>query len=287
MKTSLKRELLKAKANHYAVPAFNFDNLEMLKAIIAAAEEEHSPVILMVTESAAKYIGVDYVYAIGQVAVQTSKVPVVLHWDHGSDLNLIKQAIDHGFTSVMLDASQKSFSENVKLTQEIVTYAHQKGVEVEAEIGHVGGKEDDRDSLNQGFTDWKEAKEFFDLTNVDALAIAVGTSHGLYKGKVNLQYDLIKQINQTVDVPLVLHGSSGIPLTDLQKAISEGISKINIGTDLKVANANSLKNWFNQYPQQFDARKFGNQAIEEVKQIAIEKIQAFGSNNQIKLKETY
>ncbi len=280
MKTSLKIELLKAQKLGYALPAFNFDNLEMMKAIIEAAEEENSPVILMVTESAAKYMGLDYVFALALTASNKAKVPVVLHWDHGFDIALIKKAIDAGFSSVMLDSSLKPFDENVKETLEVVNYARSKSVEVESEIGHVGGKEDDRNSKSNGYSDVNQAIEFNNLTKVDALAIAIGTSHGLFKGEVKLQFDLLKEIASKIKTPLVLHGSSQVPLKDLQKAIKLGITKINIGTDLKIACADGLKQYFIENPNDFDARKYGRFAIENVKKQAIIKIRAFGSNNK-------
>lgn len=280
MKAKLKEELLKARAGKYAVPAFNFDNLEMMKGIIEAAEAEKSPVILMVTESAAKYMGIDYVFAFAKTATTLAKVPVVLHWDHGFDINLIKAAIDAGFSSVMLDSSQKPFAENVKETQEIVAYAQSKGVEVESEIGHVGGKEDDRNSKSNGYTDVQEAIEFDKLTKIDALAVAVGTSHGLYSGEIKLQFELLAELAQNINTPLVLHGSSQVPLEDLQKAIDLGITKINIGTDLKMACAEGIKEWFSQNLNGFDARKYGQNGVEFVKAEAIKKIRAFRSNNK-------
>ncbi|ATZ17537.1 tagatose 1,6-diphosphate aldolase [Williamsoniiplasma luminosum] len=280
MKANLKEQLIKAKQGKYAIPAFNFDDLEMAKGIIQAAEEEKSPVILMSTESAAKYMGLEYVFAIGQAAVEHSTVPVILHWDHGFNIELIKKAVDNGYTSVMLDASKEPFEDNVKHTQEVVAYAHAKGVQVESEIGHVGGKEDDRVSKNGGYTSVEEAIKFAELTKVDALAIAVGTAHGVYNGKPELQFDLIKEINAKVDTPLVLHGSSGVDLEDLQKAISLGITKINIGTDLKIANADAFRTWLNNNPDGYDARKFGQAGIDAVKKEAIKKIRAFGSNNK-------
>ncbi|QEH61468.1 class II fructose-bisphosphate aldolase [Spiroplasma chinense] len=280
MKASLKEELIKARNGKYAVPAFNFDNLEMMKGIIEAAEEQKSPVILMVTESAAKYMGIDNVFAFAMDATEKSNVPIILHWDHGFDIELIKRAIDCGFSSVMLDSSLKPFDENVKETQEIVAYAKAKGVEVESEIGHVGGKEDDRDSKSNGYTDVNEAIEFDKLTQIDALAIAVGTSHGLFKGEIKLQFDLIEEIRSKIETPLVLHGSSQVPLEDLQKAIDLGITKINIGTDLKIACAQGLKDWFEKNPSGFDARQYGRNAINFVKEEAIKKIIAFRSNNK-------
>ncbi|ALD66567.1 class II fructose-bisphosphate aldolase [Spiroplasma cantharicola] len=281
MKTSLKMQLLKAKKEGYALAAFNFDNLEMMKAIIEAAEEENSPVVLMVTESAAKYMGLDYVFALTLTAVNNAKVPIVLHWDHGFDISLIKKAIDHGFSSVMLDSSLKPFDENIKETLEVVNYAKNKGVEVESEIGHVGGKEDDRNSKANGYTNVNQAIEFNNLTKIDALAIAIGTSHGLFKGEVKLQFDLLKEIAAKIKTPLVLHGSSQVPLKDLQQAIKLGITKINIGTDLKIACSNALRQWFNENPNDFDARKYGRFAIEAIKKEAIKKIRAFGSSNKV------
>ncbi|AOG60321.1 tagatose 1,6-diphosphate aldolase GatY/KbaY [Spiroplasma helicoides] len=280
MKASLKEELIKARNGKYAVPAFNFDNLEMMKGIIEAAEEEKSPVILMVTESAAKYMGLDYVFSFAMTATQNASVPVVLHWDHGFDIELIKRAVDAGFSSVMLDSSLKPLDENVKETLEIVKYARSKGVDVESEIGHVGGKEDDRNSASNGYTDINEALEFEKQTQIDALAIAIGTSHGLFKGEIKLQFDLLKELNEKIKTPLVLHGSSQVPLEDLQKAISLGITKINIGTDLKIACAQGIKDWFEKNPGGYDARKYGRTGVDFVKVEAKKKIQAFGSNNR-------
>ncbi|ARU90978.1 fructose/tagatose bisphosphate aldolase, class II [Spiroplasma clarkii] len=280
MKAKLKEELLKAKQGKYAVPAFNFDNLEMMKGIIEAAEAEKSPVILMVTESAAKYMGLDYVFAFSLTAAIKATVPVVLHWDHGFDISLIKRAIDAGFSSVMLDSSLKPFAENVKETQEIVAYARQKGVEVESEIGHVGGKEDDRNSSSKGYTDVQEAVEFDKQTQIDALAVAIGTSHGLFSGEIKLQFELLAELEKNIKTPLVLHGSSQVPLEDLQKAIDLGITKINIGTDLKMACAEGIKAWFKENPNGFDARKYGRNGVDFVKAEAIKKIRAFRSNNK-------
>ncbi|WP_342268592.1 class II fructose-bisphosphate aldolase [Spiroplasma endosymbiont of Aspidapion aeneum] len=280
MKTNFKKELLIAKKGGYAIPAFNFDNMEMLKGIIEAAEEKKSPVILMVTESAALYMGVDYVFSLGRKAVELSSVPVILHWDHGFDIDLIKRAIDSGFDSVMLDSSAKPFAINVEETKKVVEYAHKHGVCVESEIGHVGGKEDDRESNSQQYTNIKDAIEFNKQTNVDALAIAAGTAHGIYKTKPDLQFKLIEDIVESMETPIVLHGSSGVPLIDLKKAIKLGITKINIGTDLKVANANAVREWLVTNKDGYDARKFGKAAIDAVKLAAIEKIVAFNSQDK-------
>lgn len=280
MKTSLKKELQKAYEGKYAVPAFNFDNYEIAKGIIEAAEEENSPVIMMVTESAAKYMGLEYVYDIGQFIVNNSKIPVVLHWDHGFDINLVKKACEEGFTSVMLDASKETINKNIGMTKEVVEYAKKYGTDVESEIGHVGGKEDDCNSKNEGYTTVEEAVNFEKETGIDALAIAVGTAHGVYKGKPELQFNLIDEINKATKTPLVLHGSSGVPLDDLKKAIGLGITKVNIGTDLKIAFAEGLQTWFKNNINGFDARKYGAFATEQVKKEAIKKIRALGSSNK-------
>ncbi|EXU60561.1 class II fructose-bisphosphate aldolase [Mycoplasma mycoides] len=280
MKASLKEELLKARNNGYAVGAFNFDNLEMLKAIVEAAEESNSPVIIMVTESAAKYIGKEIVIASANAIINNTKVPIVLHWDHGYDLDLLKWACDNHFSSVMLDASLDDFNTNVSKTLEIVRYAKSKSVEVESEIGHVGGKEDDTDSNINKYTGVKEAIKFANLTNVDALAIAIGTSHGFFKTAPNLNFKRIKEINSVIDTPLVLHGSSGLSDTDLKKAIKAGICKINIGTDLKIAYADSLKEWFELNTNSYDARKFGRFAIDKIKELVKNKLEILGSVNK-------
>ncbi|KEZ18462.1 class II fructose-bisphosphate aldolase [Mycoplasma capricolum subsp. capricolum] len=280
MKASLKDQLLKARQNHYAIGAFNFDNLEMLKAIVEAAEESNSPIIAMITESAAKYMGKEIVIASANAIISNTKVPIVLHWDHGYDLNLIKWACDNEFSSVMLDASLDDFNNNVNKTLEIVNYAKSKNVEVESEIGHVGGKEDDTDSNIDKYTSVDEAIKFVNLTQIDALAIAVGTSHGIFKTAPNLNFDRIKEIRDSINTPLVLHGSSGLSDTDLKKAINSGICKINIGTDLKLVYANSLKQWFKENPTSYDARKFGRFAIDQMKKVIKQKLEILGSINK-------
>ncbi|MCK8461942.1 class II fructose-bisphosphate aldolase family protein [Mycoplasma capricolum subsp. capricolum] len=280
MKASLKDQLLKARQNHYAIGAFNFDNLEMLKAIVEAAEESNSPIIAMITESAAKYMGKEIVIASANAIISNAKVPIVLHWDHGYDLNLIKWACDNEFSSVMLDASLDDFNNNVNKTLEIVNYAKSKNVEVESEIGHVGGKEDDTDSNIDKYTSVDEAIKFVNLTQIDALAIAVGTSHGIFKTAPNLNFDRIKEIKNSINTPLVLHGSSGLSDTELKKAINSGICKINIGTDLKLVYANSLKQWFKENPTSYDARKFGRFAIDQMKKVIKQKLEILGSINK-------
>ena len=280
MLTNFKKELMKARQFKYAVPAFNFDNLDMLKAIIEGAEEENSPVIVMATESAANFMGFEYVTALMHTAIKFAKVPVIAHWDHGFKIDLIKKAILNNYSSVMLDASTASLKQNISQTQEIVELARKHNVCVESEIGHVGGKEDDRNTSSKRFTDPSEAKYFYNATKVDALAIAVGTAHGIYAHSVALRIDLIEQINKENDVLLVLHGSSGVPADQLKAAIVAGICKVNIGTDLKIANAQAIRKWLNDNPSGYDARKFGRVGIDAIKKVVKEKIRILNSNNK-------
>ena len=272
MQTKLSAQLQLAKANGYAVPAFNFDNLEMLKAIIESAEEAKAPVIVMASEGAIKYMGVEFTLAIGKAARDSANVPVVFHLDHGTDLDVTKAFIKGGVDSVMLDWSLKTIAENIAGTKKVVQWARAHGVEVESEIGHVGGKEDDRDSKVNHFTSLAEAQTFTHAVDIDALAIAVGSQHGIYKTAAKLQFDRISEISNALDVPLVLHGSSGISYNDVQQAIRCGISKVNIGTDIKIANAQAVREWLNTNPSKYDARKFGRTAINAMKIILHEKI---------------
>ncbi len=280
MKTDLNHELSLAQMNGYAVPAFNFDNLIMLKAIIAAAEAAQSPVILMVSEKSIHYLGKEYALNIAKTARQLATVPVVVHLDHATDLALAQYFIENGADSIMLDYSNKPLADNIAGTQKITKIAHAYNVMVEGEIGHVGGKEGELESQKSNFTSPQEAKVFVDETKVDALAIAVGSSHGFYKGKIELQYALIEKIRNSVSTPLVLHGSSGIPDKDLIAAIKGGITKINIGTEIKTVNAKALRAWFKDNPTGYDSRKFGACAMEAMKKVVLEKIKICGSFNR-------
>ncbi len=238
-----KELLLDAQKNRYAVGAFNVNNMEIIQAIINAAEELESPVILQASQGGLKYAGVEYIAALGKLAGRKANVPVALHLDHGTDFEQVMQCIRHGFTSVMIDGSRFPLEENIAFTKRVVEIAHSVGVTVEAELGKIGGTEDhitvsEKDAT---FTDPEEARIFVEETGVDYLAIAVGTAHGVYKGEPKLDYDRIKAIREVVDIPLVLHGSSGVPSESLQKAISLGICKINIDTDIRASFAQAVK----------------------------------------------
>ena len=206
-------ELLKnAQEGNYAIGAFNVENMEMVMAVIQAAEELNSPVILQTTPSTVKYAGLDYYLANAKVAAERASVPVAMHLDHGSSFELAMQALRTGYTSIMIDGSHESFEDNIALSKAVVDASRPSGIPVEAELGKVGGKEDDLDGgEGSAYTDPIEAKIFVDRTGVSSLAIAIGTAHGLYKGEPKLDLDRLSEIREVVSVPLVLHGGSGIP----------------------------------------------------------------------------
>jgi fructose-bisphosphate aldolase class II len=271
--------LLHARKNGYAVGAFNINNMEIVQAIIEAAEETNSPVILQASQGGIKYAGIEYIAALGKLAAQNAKVPVALHLDHGTDFDQVMLCIRHGFSSVMIDASKFPLEENIAFTNKVIEVAHAVGVTVEAELGKIGGTEDhitvsEKDAT---FTDPEEAKKFVEATNVDYLAIAVGTAHGVYKGEPKLDYDRIKAIRDIIDIPLVLHGSSGVPYEALEKAISLGICKINIDTDVRAAFARGVHEAIENNKDEIDPRKILSPARESMKQIVMEKMKVFGS----------
>jgi len=277
-----KELLLDAQKKGYAVGAFNINNMEIVQAIIEAAEETNSPVILQASQGAIKYAGIDYIAALGKTAAKNAKVPVALHLDHGTDFEQVMVCIRHGFTSVMIDGSRFPLEENIAFTKRVVEIAKAVGVSVEAELGKISGTED-HITVNEReatFTDPDEAVRFVDETGVDYLAIAVGTAHGVYKGEPKLDFDRIKAIRDKVKIPLVLHGSSGVPAEALKKAISLGIHKINIDTDLRIAFAEGVKNYVKENPDAIDPRKILAPAKAMMKEKIKEKMEIFGSVNK-------
>lgn len=267
-----------AQDNKYAVPAFSFDNLEILKAIINGAQEENSPVIIMASASAIEFMGLDYTIAIANIAINKATVPVVLHLNHCFDLQFIKTKVTSSFGSVMLDWSKYSLKESIEKTKEIVQFAAPLGIAVESQIGHLGAKDD-----ANIYTNIDEAVLFINHTNINALVISVGTQHGYSKTKPVLQIDLIKQItNKMSEIPLALHGASGVDDKQLALAIAAGICKVNIETDLKMAYAQSLKDSFKKNHELFDTRIFGQTAIDAVQLVVQAKIIACGSKNKAK-----
>lgn len=232
------KELFKAaRKNNFAIPSTNFVDQNSIKAYIEVAEKLNLPIILSFAEAHKNYLSFDEALLLGKYYGEKAKVPAVLHLDHGTTKELIIRAIDEGFNSVMIDASMDSFEENVRRTKEIVDYAHLRGVVVEAEIGHVGGGEDYKSKDDSGsiYTTVEEAKKFIELTNVDSLAISIGTAHGAYKGTPVIDFDRLKEIRNAIDTPLVLHGGSSSGDDNLERCALGGISKINIYTDFVTA----------------------------------------------------
>lgn len=274
--------LKKAQAEGYAVGGFNMNNLETLQAIIEVAEEEKSPVIIQLSEGALKYVGLEYAAACVKVAAANASVPVAFHLDHGGSFKKIMQCIRGGWSSVMIDGSKLPLEENIALVQKVVEAASPCGVTVEAELGKIGGTEDDHslDEREASMTSPAEAKEFVERTNVDALAIAIGTAHGPYKGKPVLDFQRLAEIRELVSIPLVLHGASGVYDEDVQKAISMGISKININTDFQQAFAEKLREVLSGNSEVYDPRKILGPAKEAMKEVVRTKIRLFGSNNR-------
>lgn len=231
-----KELLLKAQEGHYAIGAFNVENMEMVQAVVAAAEELNAPVIMQTTPSTVKYADVDYFFANVATAAKKAKVPVVMHLDHGNSFDLAMKAYRAGYTSIMIDGSHENFEDNIKVTKSVVDACHSAGVPVEAELGKVGGKEDDLEGGDGNpYTVPSEAVEFVNATGVDSLAVAIGTAHGVYKGTPKLDVDRLSEIREVVSIPLVLHGTSGVPDDAVKECISRGICKVNYATDLRIA----------------------------------------------------
>lgn len=273
--------LLKAQKEHYAVGAFNAENLEMVMAIVAAAEKSNAPVIIQTTPSTVKYAGLDYYLAMVETAAKRASVPVAMHLDHGDSLSLAMQALRTGYTSIMIDGSHESFEDNIALTRKVVEACSPSGISVEAELGKVGGKEDDLDGgSGNPYTDPAEAKELVERTGVNSLAVAIGTAHGLYKGIPKLDFDRLSEIRKFVDIPLVLHGASGVPDEAVQKSIELGICKVNFATELRISYSNGVKAYMQKDPEVFDPKKYSKVGMEEVTKLVCEKIALCGSNNK-------
>ncbi|GAE92532.1 fructose-bisphosphate aldolase class II [Gracilibacillus boraciitolerans JCM 21714] len=278
---SMKEMLEIANKNHYAVGQFNINNLEYIQAILQAAEEEKSPVILGVSEGAGKYMGgYNVVTAMVEATMkaQGTTVPVAIHLDHGSSFESCAKAIHAGFTSVMIDASHDTFEENIAKTSKVVELAHMHGVSVEAELGTVGGNEDGvQGGIMYADTDCKELVE---RTGIDCLAPALGSVHGPYQGEPILGFKEMEEINTIAGVPLVLHGGTGIPTKDIQKAISFGTSKINVNTENQIQQTKVVREVLEANPEMIDPRKYLGPSRDAIKDTVIGKMREFGSSNK-------
>ena len=281
MLVTAKELLTDAMHNGYAVGAFNVENMEMVMAVLAAAENKNSPVIMQTTPGTIKYAGVDYYYANVKAAAERSKIPVVMHLDHGDSFARAMQAYRAGYTSIMIDGSKLPLEANIALTKSVVDACHPAGVFVEGELGKVGGKEDDLENGEDNpYTDPDEAKQFVEATGVDYLAIGVGTAHGVYKGIPHVNTDLIAAIRDLVQLPLVLHGTSGVPDEQVLTAVKNGICKVNYATDLRIAFTKGVKAYMVAHPDAFDPKKYATQGMDEVRKYVEQKIDVCGSANK-------
>lgn len=273
-----KELLLKAQKSHYAVGAFNVENMEMIQAVVAAAEELNAPVIMQTTPSTLKYADADYFYANVKIAAQKAKVPVVMHLDHGNSFELAMKAYRVGYSSIMIDGSHEIFDENIRLTKSVVDVCHASGIPVEAELGKVGGKEDNLEGgEGNSYTVPAEAVEFVNATGVDSLAVAIGTAHGVYKGIPQLDVERLSEICEVVSIPLVLHGTSGVPDEIVKDCVRRGICKVNYATGLRMAFTKGIKGCMEKNPDIFDPKKYNSAGREEVKQYVMSKIKICGS----------
>lgn len=301
-----KELFVKAYKGKYAIGAFNVDNVDILKAVLKAAEQTKSPVIIALSSGALGFIGKDFVKHTIDDALKSITVPVVLHLDHGKSVELCKQCVDIGFSSVMIDASAYDFKTNIELTKQVVDYAHAKGVVVESELGAIAGIEEEVqvDDKYGHFTHPADVVEFVSKTGIDSLAIAIGTAHGAFKfkpgQKPQLRFDILEEIEQKLPgFPLVLHGASsvpkslleiintyggkmeeavGIPEDMLREASRHAVCKINVGTDIRVAYVGGMRKALHDKPEEFDTRLFINAGLEAVTALVADKmINVFGS----------
>lgn len=279
---SMKEMLNKALEGKYAVGQYNINNLEWTQAILAAAEEEKSPVILGVSEGAARHMSGFYTVVKmveGLIHDMKITVPVAIHLDHGSSFDKCKEAIDAGFTSVMIDASHGPIEQNIETTKKVVEYAHSKGVSVEAEVGLVGGQEDDV-VADVMYAKLDDCVRIVKETGIDTLAPALGSVHGPYKGEPKLGFAEMEEIRDAVKVPLVLHGGTGIPTHDIKKAISLGTSKINVNTENQIEFTKAVREVLAAQTEAYDPRKYIVPGREAIKKTVVGKIREFGSNNK-------
>ena len=297
----------KSMEENFAIGAFNINNMELIQGIVDAAAEEKSPVILQASSSAIKYARMEYLTKMVEAALEEHDIPIALHLDHGPDFETCKMCIDNGFSSVMIDGSKYDFEENIRLTKQVVDYAHSKGVVVEAELGKLAGIEDEVNvaAADAIYTDPEQAREFVERTGCDSLAIAIGTSHGAYKfkGEAKLRFDILEKVKGKLSTtPIVLHGAStvipelvnmcneyggnipgakGVPDEILHEASQRGVSKINVDTDLRLAMTGAIRKVFVDDPSAFDPRKYLTPARDLVKQTVQHKIRdVFGSSQK-------
>ena len=278
------REMLKrAQKGGYAVPAFNIHNLETVQVIVETASEMGSPVILAGTPGTYDYAGTDYLINICKSAAQKHKIPLVLHLDHHEDQQDIYNKVNQGIRSVMIDGSHYAFDQNIEIVRSVVDYCNRFDASVEAELGRLGGQEDDLivDSADALMTNPASAAEFVRRTGIDSLAVAIGTAHGLYKAEPKLDFERLDKIRSVVDIPLVLHGASGVPDEMVRRCIDLGICKVNVATELKIAFSDAEKHYFGDHPDANDPRKYIIPGKAAMKEVVMSKIRVCGSEGRI------
>ena len=270
--------LLDAQKNGYAVAAFNIENMEMAQAVTRGAEKLGAPVIMQTTPSTLRYAGVNFYYAIAKAAADNVKVPVAIHLDHGDSFDLALQAFRQGYTSIMIDGSPLPFEENIALTKKVVAVCQPEGIPVEAELGRVGGKEDDLVGSQDGYTLPEEAVEFVKRTGATTLAVGIGTAHGIYASEPKLDVERLTAIRRLVEIPLVLHGASGLSDEVVRECIRRGICKVNFATELRIAFSNGVKKVLKETPDVFDPKKYLAVGRDTVQRLVEEKILVCGCN---------
>jgi tagatose 1,6-diphosphate aldolase GatY/KbaY len=278
--TTTAEMLNRAQAGGYAVGAFNFENMEMAMAIIAAAEEMNSPVIIQTTPTTVKYAGLDIYYVIAHALAQKAKVPVALHLDHGDSVELAAAAVKAGYSSVMIDGSQNPLDRNIEMTRRVVELSSAAGIPVEAELGHVGGKEDELTGRSGGYTDPADAVEFVRRTSVTSLAVAIGTAHGFYKVTPVLDVARLREIRKHLkaaglDIPLVLHGASGLSEQAVRECVAEGICKVNFATELREAYTIGVRSTLTDQ-EVYDPKKYGKAGMAKLKDAVITRMKVCG-----------
>lgn len=278
MYVTSKDMIYNARKGGYAVPAFNAENLEMVQAIVAAAEKMNSPVMIQTTPSTVKYMTLRQAVAMVKAEAEAAKVPVSLHLDHCESYEGVMDAVEAGYSSVMIDASKLPYEENIAVTRKVVEDAHAKGITVEAELGTVGGKEDGH-SADIAYTDPDEAIDFFSRTGVDIFAVAIGTAHGFYKGEPKLNFELLEKLAAAIEAPLVLHGGSGIPDEMIRRTIELGINKVNFATELRAAMTVAVREALKDEGI-IDPKKFMGKGREAVIDLCCHKIKLCGSDGK-------
>jgi len=275
--------LEKAQREGYAVPAFNIHNLETLQVVVEAASELNSPVILAGTTGTYSYGGLHNIVAIATALAKEHNIPLSLHLDHHEDFSDIEYKVKSGIRSVMIDGSHLNYEENIALVKHVTDFCHKYGVSVEAELGVLGGIEDDKivDDKDSKYTNPEQAEDFVLRTGIDSLAVAIGTAHGLYTGEPKLDFERLAQISKKVSIPLVLHGASGLSDSDIKKGISLGICKVNVATELKIAFSDALKAYFIANPDANDPRKYMPPAKQAMKDVVKKVIRVCGSENKL------